>query len=137
MTPESFFSIANSTALAGWILLIFLPNKKWASTYVAGRAIPLLLACLYLAILALHGRESQGSFNTLAGVTQLFQSQWLLLAGWIHYLTFDLFIGAWEVRDAKERGIHRLLVLPCLILTFLFGPVGLLSYFTLRSLRRV
>jgi hypothetical protein len=32
--------------------------------------------------------------------------------------------------------VHHLLVVPCLLLTFLFGPVGLLLYFALRAALR-
>ena len=66
---------------------------------------------------------------------KLFADPWILLAGWIHYLVFDLFIGAWEVRDAARLGIPHLLVVPCLVLTFLFGPVGLLLYGIVRAVR--
>ena len=68
-------------------------------------------------------------------VAKLFSNRWLLLAGWIHYLAFDLFIGAWEVRDAQDLGISHFIVIPCLLLTFLFGPAGLLLYFVIRVAR--
>ena len=54
------------------------------------------------------------------------------LAGWIHYLVFDLFVGAWIARDAVRRGIHPVAVAPCLVLTLMFGPVGLFCYAALR-----
>ena len=59
----------------------------------------------------------------------------MLLAGWIHYLAFDLLVGTWEARDSRERGIPHLLLVPCLILTFLFGPAGWLLYLGMRSVR--
>jgi hypothetical protein len=65
-------------------------------------------------------------------VSVLFRSPYALLAGWIHYLAFDLFTGAWEARDAAQAGISRWLVAPCLLLTFLFGPAGLALYLLLR-----
>ncbi|HEU6452531.1 MAG TPA: ABA4-like family protein, partial [Gemmatimonadaceae bacterium] len=65
-----------------------------------------------------------------------FENPWALLAGWVHYLAFDLFVGGWEVRDAQRRGIPHLLVVPALVLTFLFGPGGLLLYLAIRSLVR-
>jgi hypothetical protein len=68
-------------------------------------------------------------------VAALFENHWLLLAGWVHYLAFDLFIGSWEVRDAAKNGIAHWMVIPCLVLTFLFGPIGLLLYFLLRVAR--
>jgi hypothetical protein len=66
-------------------------------------------------------------------VRTLFENPWGLLAGWTHYLAFDLFIGGWEVRDAQRRGIPHLLVVPALVLTFLLGPGGLLLYLAIRS----
>ena len=95
--------------------------------------IPVLLGLLYLYIILVHWRGSEGGFGSLGQVSDLFQSPWLLLAGWVHYLAFDLFIGAWEVRDAQREGIHHLLVIPCLFLTFMFGPIGLLLYLGLRA----
>ena len=62
----------------------------------------------------------------------LFDNPWALLAGWTHYLAFDLFIGGWEVRDAQRRGIPHLLIVPALVLTFLLGPAGLLLYLAIR-----
>ncbi len=99
---------------------------------VAGAGLPLLFAVIYSGLLVGHLVGSSGNFQTLAGVSALFENRWLLLAGWVHYLAFDLFIGAWQVRDSRARGISHLLVVPCLALTFLFGPAGLLLYFLIR-----
>jgi Domain of unknown function (DUF4281) len=132
MTAENVFSICNMLALAGWLMLVF-AGKNAKARLIAGVILPLLIAVVYAVLLALHGGESKGSFSSLAGVTALFSNPWLLLAGWIHYLAFDLFIGAWEVRDAQANAISHLLVIPCLLLTFLFGPVGLLLYFAIRA----
>ena len=66
----------------------------------------------------------------------LFSSPYALLAGWIHYLAFDLFTGAWEARDEAWLGISHWVVLPCLVLTFLFGPLGLSLYLLLKLAMR-
>jgi hypothetical protein len=79
-----------------------------------------------------HFGRSDGGFGSLAEVTRLFANPAMLLAGWLHYLAFDLFLGAWEVRDAQRHGVPHLLVVPCLLLTFLLGPIGLLSYMVIR-----
>jgi len=63
---------------------------------------------------------------------KLFTNQWATLAGWIHYLAFDLFVGSWEVKDSQSRGISHWFVIPCVILTFLLGPIGFLLYHILR-----
>jgi hypothetical protein len=133
MTPEHMFSICGAAAMAGWVLLIATPRRSWASTLLAGRVIPLLLAGVYFTFLAAHWGERTGGFSSLAAVRSLFSNDWLLLAGWIHYLAFDLFIGSWQVRDAEERKLSRWLAIPCLALTSMLGPIGLLSYFAVRS----
>jgi hypothetical protein len=138
MNAEQLFSLTNSLALLGWLLLIFAGRARWAAPLVLGAVLPLLFAVVYSGLLVGHLGGSGGSFRTLASVSTLFENHWLLLAGWVHYLAFDLFIGAWQVRDSKALGISHLLVLPCLVLTFLFGPVGLLLYFLIRvACRRV
>lgn len=134
MSPETLFKICSWLAVLGWLLLIFVPRWKWSARVIAGVVIPLLLGLLYLSLIATHFGESGGGFGSLAEVSQLFSNPYNLLAGWVHYLAFDLFIGSWEVRDAQRLGIHHLLVVPCLVLTFMLGPVGLLLYFILRSM---
>jgi hypothetical protein len=134
MTAEQLFSILNLVAVAGWLPLIFLPRVRWTSA-VLPVVMPLLFAVIYTAIVAATFARSEGSFSSLAGVRTLFEDPWLLLAGWIHYLAFDLFVGGWEVRDAQRRGIPHLLIVPALVLTFLFGPAGLLLSVVIRSFR--
>ena len=132
MTPEQIFSVVNLLALAGWVLLAVLPGRAWVSKAIAAGVIP-VLAAVYVGLIALNWRGSEGGFGSLAEVAQLFANPWLLLAGWTHYLAFDLFVGSWEVRDARSLGISHWLVLPCLLLTFLFGPAGWLLYTFLRT----
>ena len=132
MTPEQLFSILNVVAMAGWLPLVFLPRARWASTIVP-IAVPVALAIVYAALVAVALPGSNGGFSSLSGVRTLFDNPWGLLAGWTHYLAFDLFIGGREVRDAREHGIPHLLVVPALLLTFLLGPAGLLLYLVIRS----
>ncbi len=132
MTAEQLFSILNVVTMAAWLPLVFLPRVRWATTVVPV-VMPLLLAIIYVALVAATLPWSEGGFSSLASVRTLFDNPWALLAGWTHYLAFDLFIGGWEVRDAHRRGIPHLLVVPVLVLTFLLGPGGLLLYLAIRS----
>ena len=133
MTPERLFSIANALAAVSWLLLLLLPRRRWVIDIVTSQVVPALFAVLYIGLVVTMFGNAEGGFSTLAGVATLFTSSWMLLAGWLHYLAFDLLIGTWEVRDAQARGIPHLFVVPCLILTFLFGPAGWLLYLTVRS----
>lgn len=119
--------------LPGWLLLVIVPRWRWTQR-VASLIIPAVLALVYAVLILTQFGRGQGGFGSLIGVQQFFQNPYLLLAGWIHYLAFDLFVGAWETRDALRRHIPMGAVWPCLFLTFLFGPVGLLSYFAVRSI---
>ena len=131
MTAEHLFSILNLIAMAAWLPLVFLPRARWSATLVP-IAVPSLLAVIYVVLVAAMLTQGGGGFSSLTAVRALFDNPWGLLAGWTHYLAFDLFIGGWEVRDAQRRGIPHLLVVPVLVLTFLFGPAGLLLYLALR-----
>jgi ABA4-like protein len=128
MTPDQIFSIANAIALVAWILLAALPRQHWVAAVATAFVVPAFFASAYIAIIVTQFGRSSGGFSTLPAVAALFSNPWLLLAGWIHYLAFDLFVGSWEVRDARERKIPHLAVVPCLVLTFLFGPAGWLLY---------
>jgi len=132
MHPETLFSASGKLAMAGWALLVFAPRWRW-SQRIASVIIPLPLANVYHVLTVVYFAKSPGGFGTLGQVTQLFQNSWLLLAGWIHYLAFDLFLGAWQARQAQRLGISHFLVVPCFLLTFLFGPIGLLVFWAIRS----
>ena len=101
----------------------------------ASVAIPAAIGVLYVGafVLSLRHPVAGGGFGSLDAVTLLFQNRWALLAGWIHYLAFDLFVGTWIVRDAADRHIFHPILVPFLVLTFMLGPAGLLGYLLLRG----
>ena len=137
MGPETLFALCNGGVLPAWLLLALAPGWTWTQRIVHAVWIPLLLAIVYGVAIAkgLAGGPEGGSFLTLQGVMTLFTDPWAVCGGWVHYLVFDLFVGAWQVRDARRRGIPHLAVLPCLALTFLLGPLGLALYLLLRWAR--
>ncbi|WP_372622897.1 ABA4-like family protein [Falsiroseomonas sp.] len=132
MPAETLFSVANLLAIVGWLALLVAPRARLANRTIAGLAIPALLAALYAVLLAIHAPGAEGGFGSLAEVAALFRTEGVLLAGWIHYLAFDLFIGAWICRRGAAEGMNPWLVRLCLPPTFLAGPIGLLLFLTLR-----
>lgn len=132
MDPARLFEVVGWIALPGWLLLVFVPRWRWTPLLTAC-LLPSVLAVIYLVLIASNLGSSEGGFGSLAGVKALFTVDAVLLAGWIHYLAFDLFVGSWEVRDAQRQGIRHWWVLPCLVLTFMLGPVGMLTYWVLRG----
>jgi hypothetical protein len=136
MSPAEIFPIVNVAALTAWMLLALWPRQHRVPRVVAGLAVPAGLAAIYVAIVGTQWSSTRGGFSTLDDVALLFSHPWLLLAGWIHYLAFDLLVGCWEARDARERGVPHVVVVPCLALTFLFGPAGWLAYLGVRAAYR-
>jgi hypothetical protein len=134
MSPQQIFPIANSVALVAWIMLAALP-RPGVTKMITTKVVPSLLAVVYTAIAVSVFWRTAGGFSTLSGVGMLFSNPWMLLAGWLHYLAFDLLVGSWEIQDARERGIPHWTVVPCLALTFFFGPAGWLMYTILRTTR--
>lgn len=134
MSPDLLFLVCNNGVLPAWVLLAFAPGWAWTTRLVHAVWIPGLLGIAYgfAIVQGLAGTPEGGGFGSLAGVMTLFTQPWAALGGWIHYLAFDLFVGAWEVRDARRRGIAHLWVVPCLVLTLMLGPLGLLTYLAVR-----
>ena len=111
------------------------PRWRWTQRIVTFLW-PLVIAALYVYLLAGHKPPPGSGFSSLPQVAALFSSPYALLAGWIHYLAFDLFIGAWETRDGLRLRISRWVLLPCQVLTFLFGPAGLALYLLIKLVLR-
>jgi len=133
--PGRLFEWANLLVIPCWALLVFLPratvtrrlfgHPRWAP--------PHLFALFYglavvPAVLADPAALSVLLRPTLPGVQALLGSPGGASAGWIHYLCFDLFIGALVWRTALRRGQSFAWVSPLLILVLMVGPLGWLSY---------
>jgi Domain of unknown function (DUF4281) len=130
---DQLFGLGNIAAIAGWALLILLPRWRGVAQSVAGIAIPALLSLAYAVLIGVWWSRAEGGFGSIEAVRALFGSAPVLVAGWFHYLAFDLFVGAWISRDAQREGISHAFVLPLLVLTFLVGPIGYLGYLGLRT----
>ena len=139
MEFERLFSAANMLVLPGWLLLIVLPRWRYTAGFITSVLLPGVLGIAYAILIARalsSGVADLSGFGSLASVRAMFGDDGVMLAAWIHYLAFDLFVGSWEVRDARKVGVPHLLVVPCLFFTFMLGPVGLLMYLVLRLVAR-
>ncbi len=149
MDPATAFSLGNAVALAAWLLLavsLFLPRLRGWAWPATALVVPALLGGAYALLLAgaLVGSGGDGAggdgarpgFDTIEGVRAISATDTGVAAGWLHYLAFDLFVGSWIVRSGARLGLHPLLLLPCLALAFVAGPVGLLLFLGLRAALR-
>ena len=135
MSADFILSLCNNIVVPGWLLLVFLPRWKWTLGVICTGVIPFVLGLVYVGLfLSQFGNmPTGGGFGSLSGIATLFSNPYVLAAGWIHYLAFDLFVGAWEVHDSQKFGISHWLVLPCLFLTLMLGPTGLVMYLIIRT----
>lgn len=133
---ETIFSVCGALAMLGWLGLLLLPRKPLVVEVIARLVIPGLIGLVYIVLMLSNAgaTPADGGFGSLAAVKALFSVDALLLGGWVHYLAFDLFVGSWEVSNARKRGVHHLLVVPCLFATFMAGPAGLVLYLIVRSI---
>ncbi len=137
MSSDRLFELANMVALVGWLSLLLSPLLPRLSQIIGGLVVPALLGTLYAGLALAFWSSAKGGFGSLDQIAALFETRALLLAGWVHYLAFDLMVGAWQVRRARAEAIAFLLVIPCLALTFLFGPAGLVLFLCLRLALRL
>lgn len=84
-----------------------------------------------------HLSSANGGFDSLASVLSLFQHPGSTLTGWVHFLAFDLLVGWGITQHAVKSSMNRVLVVLCLLLTFMLGPIGLGLYGALRLGRRL
>jgi hypothetical protein len=136
LDPHLAFSLTGPLVLASWaglILSLFVKPVRPIAWPAAQFAVPAILAALYVPLIwAGFGEAQGGGYGSIDEIRALFGSDSALVAGWFHYLAFDLFVGSWIVRDGIDRNVPRLLILLCLPLAFLFGPAGLLLFLLMR-----
>jgi hypothetical protein len=133
MSFVQLFSSASTLAMLGWFILVFLPRGwKWLNP-IASMLIPLILSVLYSFLIARYFFSAEGGFDSLANVQQLFTYPAVALAGWVHYLAFDLFVGGVIAKQADEIELSRLIQAPILLLTCMFGPFGYLLFMLIKA----
>ncbi len=137
MTPTEVFSIASKIAIPMWILMIFLP--KWSVTkfLINFKVIPLVLSLIYVVYIFQAIRiGGMMDFSSLGSVINLFTEENAVLAGWVHYLAFDLLVGMWILDQNKKLEINQFLIAPCLFGTFMFGPFGFLIFMIIKTIKQ-
>jgi hypothetical protein len=127
------FQTSSTLAMLAWLCLILAP--RWPRLLAALRyGVIGALSLVYSVLIALYFfRVPGGGFNSIEQVRALFASDPVLTAGWIHYLAFDLWVGFWIAAKADLIGLSRILQAPILLLTFMFGPAGWLSFVACRG----
>ena len=139
LTPDVMFKLLNYSVLPFWALLIFLPLLKITDVLVHSVWRPILLGVLYAWLLAsaIYGAppapEGAG-FASLDGVDEalLGEARARRRLGALSRLRpLRRRVGG---RDAQRVGLNHFILIPCLLLTLLIGPIGLLAYLIARGM---
>jgi hypothetical protein len=137
MDNQTIFKLVNVVVLPMWLLLIAFPSSRLTGFLIKLPVIPLLLAVTYVFIVVPSlSNADYNDFTTLAGLKKLFGTDEAVLAGWIHYLCFDLAVGMWLVVQNRTVGISKWLMIPVLLFTFMMGPAGFLLFHLFRVFKR-
>jgi hypothetical protein len=135
MSAESAFSFGSSFVLIGWFLLLVFPNWKFTQAIILNGVV-VILAILYAYIFSKDiASFDPKSFSTLSNVKALFQNDNAVAAGWLHYLVFDLLVGAYIVKQCQKLEISRWIYSLILPFAFMFGPIGYLIFFVIKTIK--
>ncbi len=137
-TLNFYFKASSYLAMFCWTFIIFFPTLSFTYHFALLSSIG-LLCFLYGFLLIFKSNHDEteypkGNFSSLEGVCNLFKNSKSVLIGWIHYLAFDLMVGLYIKNQATQLGISHWLQIPCFILTFIFGPLGLLLFFIVKMI---
>jgi len=136
LSAETLFNIFNTAVLLPWLLMLFAPRWKYTQWAIGRLVFPVFLGIGYCLIVPQLAQAEGAGFTSLEGIKNLFVSDYVLVAGWIHYLAFDLFVGSWILLHSQRAGLpHWMAVFPMLG-CFMLGPFGLLLYLLLHYLRK-
>ena len=137
-TIEILYFWVNLGVLPFWLIIIFFP-QSYICRYLATSIFPMfLLSCGYIFILYkayLGAFDFDNNFSLylgLSNISELFREDYYLLMFWTHFVAINLFVGGWIVKDAQKLFVNKILLAFPLIITYLIGPIGILTYWIIR-----
>jgi hypothetical protein len=136
MNADAIFKICNTIALLSWVFLIVAtPFFKHTQTILVSSVVMLFCIVYAWLLFSSFNPSDVEKFSTADGLMSLFTNKTAVVAGWVHYLAFDLMTGIWITYNAKKHGINHWVTTPALFFTFMMGPVGLLLYLLIRLIK--
>ncbi len=137
-TIEILYFWVNLGVLPFWLILIFFPTSNINKFFVTSILPILLLSGAYIFALYksyLNTYDFISNFElylSISNLSNLFSNNLFLILFWIHFVSINLFIGGWMVRDSQKLYINKILVAFPLIITYLIGPLGVFIYWLIR-----
>ncbi len=137
-TIETLYLWVNLGVLPFWLILIFFPSSK-LSKYFVTSIFPILLLggsyvfALYKSYLSSYDFMSNFElYLDISNLSNLFSNNLFLMMFWIHFVSINLFVGGWIVKDSQKFFINKTLISLPLIVTYLIGPLGIFIYWIIR-----
>jgi hypothetical protein len=137
-TIEMLYLWVNLGVLPFWLLIIFFPQSKLCK-FLATSIFPIFLLsvayCFVIYKSYLNSYNFLSNFNLYLGISyvaNLLENNLYLLLFWIHFVSINLFIGGWILKDSQKFFINKFLIALPLIITYLIGPIGLFVYWIIR-----
>ncbi|MDC1112417.1 ABA4-like family protein [Candidatus Pelagibacter sp.] len=137
-TIEMLYYWVNFGVLPFWLILVFFPKSHLSKFFVTSIFPIFSLSATYIFILYKSHLASYDffiNFNLYLGIdnlSDLFLDKSFLILFWIHFISINLFVGGWIVKDSQKFSINKILLSLPLITTYLIGPLGLLIYWVIR-----
>ena len=128
----------NLGVLPFWLILIFFPTSSLCRYFVTSIFPFIILSGAYMFLLYKSYLSSYDfivnleHYLSMANLSNLFSNNLFLILFWIHFVSINLFIGGWMVRDSQKLLINKILMVFPLIITYLIGPLGILIYWLIR-----
>jgi len=137
MSFELCYILIHIPIIPAWALLVLAPKSTLTQKYVHSAYLPILMGIIYTSFLisaVFFGQSSEAAgMSNLKAVQALFSHPVGILTGWVHFIIFDLFVGAWIGRDALRQNMPHWMTVICFIFTVMFGPLGLMLYLISRK----
>jgi len=137
-TIEILYFWVNLGVLPFWLILIFFPQSNLSKYFVTSVFPIILLGGTYIFVLYksyLNSYDFDSNFElylSISNLSTLFSNELYLMLFWIHFISINLFVGGWIVRDSQKFSINKILVGIPLIVTYLIGPLGIFFYWLIR-----
>ena len=137
-TVEMLYYWVNLGVLPLWLILIFFPNSNICKYFVTSIFPIIILSGAYIFMIYksyLNSYNFDGNFSLYFGIkniSELFANETFLVMFWIHFISINLFTGSWIVKDSQKFMMNKFFLIIPLIITYLIGPLGLLTYWLIR-----
>jgi hypothetical protein len=137
LTFDNIYLFANWGVVPFWLLLIFIPNHPITKFFCYSIIPFLLLGAAYSFVsyqIFLEGSILEGFklYLGLDSLDEIYTNESFRLVFWLHFLAISLFTGTWIARDCLKYMVPKIFSIPCIIIAYFAGPVGVIIYWFIR-----